>query len=172
MGWCCACGMPTVLLHLAIMHEELQWVARLWNLHRIWPSTRNNSSPHGWPCLLYQHPEIAGTVDYKHDVVIGHLDVASHMCCDDLPMDLSPEFTALAEVIMTEEGLRVPGNANEAQNLYMTLINEINKIIWDHIIANLPVPAGVQNLDLLRLFFRMFVTFCTWNAFSQQKDIP
>ena len=83
------------------------------------------------------------------------------MCCDDLPMDLSPEFTALAEVIMTEEGLRVPGNANEAQNLYMTLINEINKIIWDHIIANLPVPAGVQNLDLLRLFFRMFVTFCT-----------
>ena len=100
-------------------------------------------------------------MDYKHDVVIDDLDVARHMCCDDLPMDLSPEFTALAEVIMTEEGLRVPGNANEAQNLYMTLINEINKIIWDHIIANLPVPAGVQNLDLLRLLFRMFVTFCT-----------
>ena len=43
------------------------------------------------------------------------------MCCDDLPMDLSPEFTALAE------GLKVPENANEARNLYMTLINEIKK---------------------------------------------
>ena len=68
-------------------------------------------------------------MDYKHDVVIDDLDVARHMCCDDLPMDLSPEFTALAEVIMTVEGLRVPENANEVRNLYMTLINEIKKLI-------------------------------------------
>ena len=60
-------------------------------------------------------------MDYKHDVVVDDLDVASHMCCDDLPKDLSPEFTALAE------GLKVPENANEARNLYMTLINEIKK---------------------------------------------
>ena len=67
------------------------------------------------------------SVDYKHDVVVDDLDVASHVCCDDLP--LSPEFTALAEAIMTEEGLKVPENANDARNLYMTLINEINTII-------------------------------------------
>ena len=68
-------------------------------------------------------------VDYKHDIVVDDLDVASHMCCDDLPKDLSPEFTALAEAIKTEEGLKVPENANEVRNLYMTLINEIKKLI-------------------------------------------
>ncbi|XP_068737084.1 uncharacterized protein [Montipora capricornis] len=114
--------------YMAIIVEELQRVARLWNLHRIRPSTRNNNSPHGRPFLLYQQPEITGTVDYKHDVLIDDLDVARQMCCDDLPVDLSPEFTALAEVIMTEEGLRMPENADEARNLYSTLINEINKI--------------------------------------------
>ena len=39
-------------------------------------------------------------------------------CCDDLPIDSSPKFIALAELIMTEEGLRMSENANEAQNLF------------------------------------------------------
>ena len=71
---------------------------------------------------------VCSSMDYKHDVVVDDLDVASHMCCDDLP--LSPEFTALAEAIMTEEeGLKVPEKTDDARNLYMTLINEINKKI-------------------------------------------
>ena len=60
---------------------------------------------------------------------IDNLDVARDMCCDDLPMDSLPDFNALAEVIMTEEGLRLPENANEAQNLYLTLVNEIEKLM-------------------------------------------
>ena len=51
------------------------------------------------------------------------------MGCDNLPVDSSPEFDALAKVIMTEEGLRMPENANEAQNLYLTLVNEIEKLM-------------------------------------------
>ena len=53
---------------------------------------------------------MAGRVDYKHDV-IGDLDVAGYMYCDDLPMDLSPEFTALAEVIMAEDQKSSSGSA-------------------------------------------------------------
>lgn len=72
---------------------------------------------------------MTGAVDCKHDVDIDDLDVARDMCCDDLPMDSSPEFIELAELIMTEEGLRMPENANEAQNLYLTLVNEIEKLM-------------------------------------------
>ena len=50
-------------------------------------------------------------------------------CCDDLPMDSSTEFIELAELIMTEEGLRMPENANEARNLFLTLVNEIEKLM-------------------------------------------
>ena len=50
-------------------------------------------------------------------------------CCYDLPMYSSPEFIELAELIMTEEGLRMPQNANVAQNLYLTLVNEIEKLM-------------------------------------------
>ena len=49
--------------------------------------------------------------------------------CDDLPMDSSPEFIELAELIMTEEVLRMQENANEARNLYLTLVNEIEKLM-------------------------------------------
>ena len=38
------------------------------------------------------------------------------MCCDDLRMDLLPEYCTL--LITTEEGLRMPENANEAGNIY------------------------------------------------------
>ena len=61
---------------------------------------------------------MTGAVDCKHNVDIDKLDVARDMCCDDLPMDSSPEFIALAELIMTEEGLRMPENAYEARNLF------------------------------------------------------
>ena len=47
---------------------------------------------------------MTGAVDCKHDVDIDELDVAGDMCSDDLPMDSSLEFIALAELIMTEEG--------------------------------------------------------------------
>lgn len=120
---CCACGMSPVFFffYMALIGEELQKVVRLWNLHQIRPSTRNNNSPHGLTCLLYQHPEKTGAVDCKQGADNDELDVARGMCCDDLPIDSSPQFVALAELIM-REGLRMPENANEARNLYLVLV--------------------------------------------------
>ena len=113
--------------YMEIIEKELEQVARLWNLHRIRPS-RNSCSPSGRPYLLYHHPERKGTVDCKHTVDTDELHIAREMCCDDLPRCFSPEFNDLAELIMTEEGLQMPKNANEACNLYLTLIHEIEKI--------------------------------------------
>lgn len=114
--------------YMAVLREELRRVARLWNLHRIRPSTRNRTSPPGRPYLLYHQPEFTGAIDYSHDVDMDDLDVARDICCSDLPVQSSPEFTALADCIMTEEGLRMPENGNDAQTLYLTLINEIENI--------------------------------------------
>lgn len=113
--------------YMAIIEEELQRVARLWNLHRIRPS-RNNTSPSGRPYLLYHHPEREGTVDCLYTVYSDEQDIAREMCCDDLPLGLSPEFSELAEHIMSQEGLQMPENATEARGLYLTLVNEIEKI--------------------------------------------
>ena len=77
---------------------------------------------------MYHQPELTGTIDYKHDADIDDLDIARDMCCSDLPMSSSPEFEALADLIMTEEGLTMPENANDARTLYLTLINEIKNI--------------------------------------------
>lgn len=86
--------------YMALIHEELQRVARLWDLPRIWPSTRNNGSPHGRPSLLYHHPEITGAVECKHDVDIDELDAAAR----DVSWWLSYGFITwiylLAELIM------------------------------------------------------------------------
>ncbi|KAJ7382244.1 hypothetical protein OS493_036278 [Desmophyllum pertusum] len=67
--------------YMALIREELQRVARLWNLHRIRPSTRNNSFSPWSTCLLYHHPEMTGAEECKHDVDIDELDVARDMCC-------------------------------------------------------------------------------------------
>ena len=91
--------------YMEVLREELQNVARLWNLHRIRPSTRNRTSPPGRPYLLYHQPELTGGMDCKHDIDIDDLDVARDIGCSDLPLSSLPEFTALAELIIIEEGL-------------------------------------------------------------------
>ncbi len=65
--------------YMAVLREELQKVTRLWNLHRIRPSTRNRTSPPGRPYLLYHQPELTGAIDYNHDVDMDDLDVARDM---------------------------------------------------------------------------------------------
>ena len=52
--------------YMAIIREELQRMARLWNLHQIRHSKRNSSSPHGRPCLLYHHPLMLEYYENSH----------------------------------------------------------------------------------------------------------
>ena len=79
---------------------------------------------------------MTGAIDCKHNVDIDDSDVARDMGCSDLPMNSSLEFNALSEVIMTEQGLRMPENVYEAQNLYLILVNEIEKLMQLHIYEN------------------------------------
>ena len=100
--------------------------AKQWNLHRIRPST-NVESPPGRPEVLYFIPELSNTTDFKVDVSGGDLDLCEDLCSESLKC--SPEFSELADMIMIDNGLLMPSTPDEAKILYLTLLDEIEKLI-------------------------------------------
>ncbi|CAB4027725.1 Hypothetical predicted protein [Paramuricea clavata] len=112
---------------MEIIQIELHKVARNWNTHRIRPSN-NAESPPGRPNVLYFNPEILGSQDYLIPVDIDEREIAEEMCCTQpSPRGCSDEFNALAEMIMEDEGLQMPTNANEGKGLYITLLRLIEE---------------------------------------------
>ena len=114
--------------YMPILRDELHRAARLWNLHRIRPST-NVESPSGRPDVLFFLPEVSGARNYMVDVDLDELDLAEERCCYRPPQSgCSDEFTQLAEIIMREKNLQFPRTPEEATTLYVTLLEEIDKI--------------------------------------------
>lgn len=107
---------------MSILRDELQRAARLWNLHRIRPSS-NPESPPGRPDMLYFLPEITSTEDYITRVDMDDVEMADEVCCPQHPpLPCSPEFKALADIIMEEQGQRMPKTPDEAKSLYIELL--------------------------------------------------
>ena len=114
--------------YMHILQDELQRAARLWNLHRIRPST-NPESPPGRPDMLYFLPEITSTEDYITRVDMEDVEIADEMCCpQDPPSPCSPAFKDLADLIMEDKGLHMPKNPEEAKSLYLELLSDIKDI--------------------------------------------
>ena len=80
--------------YMHILQDELQRVARLWNLHRI-RSFTNPESPPGRPDMLYFLPEITSTEDYITRVDMDDVEIADEMCC---PQDLPYPFPLFASI--------------------------------------------------------------------------
>lgn len=110
---------------MAILRQELQSVAKLWNVHRIRPST-NRESPPGRPDVLYCFPQMSGTNDFKIPTSIDDIEICAEVCSPSKAY--SDEISELAQIIMNERGLQMPLNPQEAKRLYLTLIDEINQI--------------------------------------------
>ena len=111
-----------------IIQAELHRVARNWNTHRIRPSN-NAESPPGRPDILYFNPEALGTRDYLTPVDADEREIAQEMCCTPtLLRGCSEEFNSLAEMILEDEGLEMPTNAEDAKNLYIALLAFIREI--------------------------------------------
>ena len=79
--------------------------------------------------MLHFLPEIMGTVDYSTPVLADEIDVAEEICCiGDYPQPASEPFVDLARLIMSEEDLRLPEDAEEALSLYVDLVHFIEMI--------------------------------------------
>ncbi|XP_022784402.1 uncharacterized protein LOC111324984 [Stylophora pistillata] len=102
---------------MPILRDELHRAARLWNLHRIRPST-NMESPSGRPDVLFFLPEVSGTRNCMVDVDLDELELVEGRCCyRPSQSGCSDEFTQLAEIIMREKSLQFPRTPEEATTL-------------------------------------------------------
>ena len=115
--------------YMDLIREELNRAARLWNNHRIRPSTKFSKSPAGRPDLLYSLPEISGTTDLIIKVENADIDVCEHLLCSNShQLNCSAEFSALANIIMFEQNLQMPNSPEEAKELYLALVDNIENI--------------------------------------------
>jgi len=113
---------------MPLLHDELHQAARLWNLHQIQPST-NMESPCGRCDVLFFLLEVSVTRNYMVDVDLDELELAEERCCyGPLQSGCSDEFKRLAEIIMREKTLQFPCTPEEATTLYVSLLEEIDKI--------------------------------------------
>ena len=112
---------------LGILQKELQLVQKEWNLHRIRPST-NNESPPGRPDVLYFIPEGTNTRDYAVPVDEDDVGIAAEMLCADVDNTYVSTFLELAKIIMEENRLCMPDSPEGAKRLYIDLLADINRI--------------------------------------------
>ncbi|XP_020901510.1 uncharacterized protein LOC110240064 [Exaiptasia diaphana] len=112
---------------IPILREELYNVMKLWNTHRIRPSS-NRESPPGRPDVLYSVPELNSTEDYLVPVSPIDITAAEAFISHDNTDDADENFTELAKIIEQEQNLQKPTNATEAKYHYVTLLDYINQI--------------------------------------------
>ena len=112
---------------MQILRNELKEVAEMWNQHIIASSKFENSSgPRGRPDCMFFLPHLYNSENYKVPVDPQELEEfidKSTMCL----ADWSQEFEEFA-IKMTALGLQPPQNVNEALDMYVTLIKEVERL--------------------------------------------
>ena len=113
-----------------LIQAELNRVARHWNLHKVRPSS-NNESPPGRPDVLLFLPQLINTADYKTPASSDEIEIATEMCSTngDETVQCCEEFLDLAELIMEDEGLNHPSTSDEALVLYRKLVICFEKLL-------------------------------------------
>ena len=108
---------------------ELNRVARHWNLHKIRPSS-NNESPPGRPDVLFFLPQLVNDADYKTPAPSDEVEIAANMCCTNVgESGCCKEFMDLAKLIMEDEGFNHPSTTDEALILYRKLAIRFERLL-------------------------------------------
>ena len=110
-----------------MLQHELDEIKSLWNSHRIC-HIRNWNSPGGRPDILYFTPKGSGVTDCKFPLDIHDVNLAMVYCETPSLFRCPAEFLELSRIIMQEKNLTVPENAADGKILYITLIQEIEKL--------------------------------------------
>lgn len=63
----------------SLIQVELNRIVRYWNLHKICPSS-NNESPLGRPDVLFFLPQLLNAADYKTPAPSEEIEIATEMC--------------------------------------------------------------------------------------------
>ena len=110
-----------------VLQHQLGDIKSLWNSYRI-RHIKNSNSPGGRPDVLYFTPEGLGVTDCKFPLDNHDVNLAMDYCETPSVFGCSADFLELSRIIMQEKNLTVPKNAANAKTLYITLIQEIEKL--------------------------------------------
>ena len=124
---------------MPLLRVELNRVAQHWNLHKI-RASGNEDSPAGRPDVLYVLPKAYGRQSYLNEVPEEELEVAMDVCCEEPEDGVSDSFRGLAGILINENALRIPSNAQEAEDLYtvnfsvlLTISNSIHAYVYVYV---------------------------------------
>ena len=79
--------------------------------------------------MLYFLPEISNKEGYKTAVTTDDVELVEETCSlQNVQLPCSLEFISLDEIIMREDGLMMPTNANDAKALYIELLQKIKDV--------------------------------------------
>mgnify|MGYP001056266748 CR=1 FL=1 len=109
---------------MGLIQQELDQVKTMWNHHRI-RNVRNSECPNGRPEVLYHASHLFGGRNCGFSISRSDIIHAKSFCMEPSLLGCSEEFMKLANVIMKENGLKMPENADEGKRLVEFLLHEI-----------------------------------------------
>ena len=113
---------------MLVIRKELDRATRLWNTHRI-RSSNNQEAPPGKPDILHFLPELLQRSNYAVNICVDDIEIAADVCECQQRADCSPDFSRLANIIMSEEELVAAQCAQTAKYLYRSLIDKVEALL-------------------------------------------
>ena len=110
-----------------VLQHEFDKIKNLWNSHRI-RHIKNSSSPGVRPDVLYFTLKGLCVTDCQFALDSQDVNLAMDYCETPSLFGCSADFLELSRIIMQEKNLTVLKNAADAKTLFITLIQEIEKL--------------------------------------------
>ncbi|XP_033756622.1 uncharacterized protein LOC117339248 isoform X1 [Pecten maximus] len=109
-----------------IIQQELNQIRHDWNHHNIRMTSRQpEECPSGKPEMMYLHPELYGTVDYKFSVKLSDVESLKSFCsypsCYGCIEEMKEHFTS----ILLEGRRSEPINSEDAKELFQWMLQKI-----------------------------------------------
>lgn len=108
-----------------MFQNDLDRLVSLWNAHRLRPS-RNQTAPSGRPALIYSMPHLYGSESHACQVNPLQVSICETECMYTGPYPCDKTVFEICCLLMAENSLGKPNDAEDAIQLYGVLRNVIH----------------------------------------------
>lgn len=113
---------------MGIIQKELDDMKYMWNTHYI-REVKNSECPSGRPNVLYYMPEMSNGRKCSFPISRHDIQEAQYFCHPSSLIGCTEEYRELISSIMINKGLQLPVTADEAKQLFVALVNEIELLV-------------------------------------------
>jgi hypothetical protein len=134
LGPCWSCKSIFIFIYLFIYlylfrsQEDLDEIVNTWNRHLIRPS-RNARIPSGRPNIMYNLPELYGTVDYISQVSSAEINICKGICTFRQLVPCDQDVYDLCWEIIGNMGYNFPHDPYSAVDLYLNLRHDVTLLL-------------------------------------------